>query len=438
MKRYIAWALILVMLLGITGCKQIKDEKATIGEYVEGDKHQMSGDVPEKVTDWYTEGSSTLGNGDSSQKPSDDKNVEKPGESPKDETEQPPAEQPEEEKPSTEQKPQEQPEEDEEDKTPVTPSKPVEPEQKPEETPEEKLPEEEPEEEEQPEEEEETPTEDDEEIPPSENKDPVTKPTIAENKANELKIVSYNVRCKDDGSGKKISDRAPRFKTLMDKYDPDIMGLQEVVPNWMTYLKENFSDEYEYINKWRASNSKEGTPIFWKKDKFTCLESGYFWLSDTPEKESIAYSWGATKYYRICMWVKLKIKATGKIVLFYNTHFDTTEGPKVPSAELVMQRALGKGGFNQYPVFCTGDYNMEPGAPAYNKMYERFRDINCDLGNDQTPTYTKYGTLAGKIIDFCFYSPGLIQPMEYKVITELVNGGHISDHYGLYIEAKIL
>ena len=254
---------------------------------------------------------------------------------------------------------------------------------------------------------------------------------------NQLKIISYNVRCKSDGEGKTISQRSVRFKKVMDQYDPDIMGLQEVVPEWLTYLERDFSSTYSYINKWRASNSKESTPIFWKKDRFTLVESGHFWLSETPDKESKATSWGA-KHYRVCMWVKLKIKATGKTFLFFNTHFDTVASARVPSAKLVVERAMGMGGFTQFPIFCTGDFNMKPDTTEYNEMCKSFKDINRVLSNSQTPTYTSYQTKTGSIIDYCFFSSDKITPIKYQVVEEFVDNGYVSDHSGLYIEAKLL
>lgn len=442
MKKWIAWILILTLLMGSTSCKRvIGEDGASAGEYVDGEEQQMSGDSPDKVTDWETLDPSGATGKPSTQRPNgqqEENNGEKP-------SEQNPAEQPDEEQKEDAEKPDQtpgkQPDQEQENDAPIT-----DPEQNPVEQPdnapstddnEENL-EEDPEEEfeEDPEDEE---PEEDEGNGPSATLNPTVKPsTPVDPKANELKIISYNVRTSNDGEGKNVADRAPRFKKAMDQYDPDVMGLQEVSSRWLPYLEDYFTDEYDYIHRWRAASSKEGTPIFWKKDKFTCLDSGYFWLSDTPEKESIAYSWGAEKYYRICMWVKLRVKATGKIFLFYNTHFDTTAGPKVPSAKLVIERAVEKGGFDRYAVFCTGDFNMKPDTDGYKAMYARFHDINRDLKNDKTPTYTSYGTKAGSIIDFCFYSPGKVQPIKYKVITELVDGGHISDHYGLYIEAKLL
>ncbi len=436
MKRWIAWILVLTLLLGLAGCKRAEDEgSAASGEYIEGEEHQMSGDAPEKVTDWDVIGSSGTAP-KPSQKPDDQK--EDADEQPSDEQQgeqEPSDEQPEDEKPSKpvqkpQQKPQQKPgEEEDPDQPPVT--TPGTPNEQPEELPEEDW--EDPEEDlEEDYEEDEEDNEDD----PNQNdgNDIVIKDPYAD---NTLKIVSYNVRCANDGDGKNIADRAPRFKKVMAQYDPDIMGLQEVVPSWMTHLERDFGSTYSYINQWRAASSQESTPIFWKKSKFTLVESGHFWLSDTPNKESKATSWGA-EYYRICMWVKLKVKATGKTFLFFNTHFDTKSSPQVPSAKLVIERAEGMGGFSQFAVFCTGDFNMKPDTAGYKEMCKRFNDINRDLENLNTPTYTSYQTKAGSIIDYCFYSFSKVEPLKYQVVEEYVNNGYVSDHSGLYIEARLI
>ncbi|MBQ6823645.1 MAG: endonuclease/exonuclease/phosphatase family protein [Clostridia bacterium] len=264
-------------------------------------------------------------------------------------------------------------------------------------------------------------------------------PEVTVEEGNQLKIVDYNVRCVDDGPNKLIEERAARFEVLMDRLDPDIMGLQEVTPRWLDYLTENFTDEYDYIHRWRAASSQEGTPVFWKKDKFKKLDSGYFWLSDTPSKESKADNWGA-ECYRICMWVKLRVKATGKDFLFFNTHFDfKNDTCHVNSAKVVITEAVKLKAFSKYAIFCTGDYNMGPKGKGYTAMYEKFADINADLNNDKSPTTNGYNEESGGgIIDYCFYSPKLVQPLKYQVLNEEINGGYISDHRGLYIEAALL
>ncbi|MBQ8893147.1 MAG: endonuclease/exonuclease/phosphatase family protein [Clostridia bacterium] len=256
---------------------------------------------------------------------------------------------------------------------------------------------------------------------------------------NKLKIVDYNVRCVDDGVGKTIEERAVRFEDLMNRLDPDIMGLQEVTPRWLDYLTENFTDDYEYLHRWRSVTSEEGTPIFWKKDKFKLVDSGYFWLSDTPDRESKADNWGAD-CYRICMWVKLKVKATGKEFLFFNTHFDyKNDTCHVNSAKVVIQQATKLRGFSKYAIFCTGDYNMGRNGKGYQAMYQKFADLNADLNDDLSPTTNGYNeSNGGSIIDYVFYSPQLVKPLKYQVLNEKIFDGYISDHRGIYVEAALL
>lgn len=260
----------------------------------------------------------------------------------------------------------------------------------------------------------------------------------AYDESNKLKIVSYNIRYKSDGEGLMIADRAPRLKTLMDELDPDLMGFQEATRLWVeTYLIDYFSEEYGYIYQYRSSSSYECTPLFWKKDKFELVESGHFWLSETPNVSS--KGWGS-KHPRVCSWVKLKIKATGKIFLYYNTHFDFYEECHVGSANLILSHAASEGGFSQYPVIFTADCNMEQDTPGYEVFLDGgMLDINMELEQDTTGTNNGYhtSTATEKIIDFCFYYDQMLVPLTYEVLDEYISGGYISDHKGLYMEMAI-
>lgn len=178
----------------------------------------------------------------------------------------------------------------------------------------------------------------------------------------------------------------------------------------------------------------------WRKDKFELLDSGHFWLSETPDTES--KGWGAS-HWRICMWVKLKVKATGKTFLYYNTHYDFSADCHVGSANLIIKRAQALGGFSTLPVFFTADCNMTRYNAGYNAMLAAFADVNMDLEDLNYKTGGGYhadgheGLQTGSPIDYCFYSPKLLIPLKYQIIDEKVDGGYVSDHKGLYIELAI-
>ncbi len=257
---------------------------------------------------------------------------------------------------------------------------------------------------------------------------------------NRLKILDYNIRCVDDGEGKTIFDRSMRFEDLVDRYSPDIMGLQEATHNWIMFLEETFLDEYEMRYMYRAASSKESTPILWKKDKFELLDEGYFWLSDTPEVSS--KGWGS-KHFRICNWVKLKVKKTGKEFLFFNTHLTGETTCAINSENLIIDRAKELGGFTDYPVFLTGDFNFAPWSDPYNNLVATFVDTNDALGFDETATNNGYnerdeGSSGNSIKDYVMFSPELVLPLKYKVLNEKIMDGYISDHRGVYVEAALL
>jgi len=256
---------------------------------------------------------------------------------------------------------------------------------------------------------------------------------------DKLKVISYNIRYANDGENKNISDRAPRLKAVVDKYDPDLFGLQEVTPTWRGILEDYFLDEYDWVFKERNSGD-ECTPIFWKKDKFEKVKEGYFWLSGTPDVQS--NTWGGN-CYRIVSWVRLKSKSTGNEFLYYNTHYDFGHEIQEKSSNLILQKAASEGAFTDYAMILTGDFNMRPNSDGYNVFTaEKMIDVNRKLGYDKTPTTNGYNedldTENGhRIIDYCFCDKTFVKPVTYKVLNEKINGGYVSDHRGVYVEIEV-
>ncbi len=266
---------------------------------------------------------------------------------------------------------------------------------------------------------------------------------------NVYSILSYNLRSGNDGGSKDKAARAPYLKQVAESYDADIMGFQEVTPDWCDYTIEFFSEKYDYSYLFRTSAAitpsgagDEASSIFFKKDKFEMLDTGHFWISDTPEVPS--KSWD-DNHNRICTWVKLKIKATGKIFYHFNLHTGLTNTCEDKSTKVVLNQLIKIVG--EYSATITGDFNM----PQWGFGYKNFMssgdisDVNTDLDNDPTGTvdgYHDYENVTGSknIIDFCFYTPKGIVPISYKVVdgyTEADNN-YVSDHKGLFVEAAVI
>ena len=88
-----------------------------------------------------------------------------------------------------------------------------------------------------------------------------------------IKVVSFNIRCRDDENGHLIKQRALRLKTLLDIQNADVIGLQECTPVWLEAIQKDYADTYEIFNVWRGVHD-ESTPILLKRAMFEVLDKG--------------------------------------------------------------------------------------------------------------------------------------------------------------------
>lgn len=250
-----------------------------------------------------------------------------------------------------------------------------------------------------------------------------------------LDIVSFNIRCCDDVDGNSINERAPRLNKVISAYNSDIICLQEYRPAWEKYIEGYFLEKYDMFSKYRNNTVDiEASPILWRKDKFECLKTGYFWLSDTPEVESRGWD-ELFNCYRMCIYAVLKEKQSGETFTVMNTHFGFGDNCQVDSARLIYEYSKN---ISNHKTFITGDFNMCPDSLGYKEMAKLFNDVNAFTAKNLSTTYHGYkpDVINDQHIDYCFIDKD-ITPINQKIITETVDGKFPSDHYGLFIELDI-
>ncbi|MBQ6823203.1 MAG: endonuclease/exonuclease/phosphatase family protein [Clostridia bacterium] len=248
-----------------------------------------------------------------------------------------------------------------------------------------------------------------------------------------MKVISFNIRCANDKDGHSVAERAPRVKALIEKYDPDLIGFQEVVPRWMEHIPADYTDTYELFHKYRDEVTDiEGCSMLWKKDKFECLDKGYFWYSETPDIPSKGWcTWG---HYRMCMWAKLKNLENGTVFHFFNTHFGFGDQCHVDSVRLIREHIRHLGA---KAVVLTGDFNMTQDRVGYREITKFLSDANKLTANDISVTCHGYNPdRTGIPIDFVFVTPDTMKPTYYHKMDERFDGKFPSDHYGIYCEIE--
>ena len=251
-----------------------------------------------------------------------------------------------------------------------------------------------------------------------------------------IRVMSFNIRYGDVGSATR-EDREPLVEETIRKGNPDSVGLQEATPEWMNYLSTALADNYDYVGVGRDNGVDEGeyAAIFYLKDKYTAVDSGTFWLSDTPDVPSIG--WGAD-CYRICTWVVLENKVTGERYAHLNAHFDfANDDVRYNSAEMINDFASQ---FADIPVVYTADMNFNEGSVYYNTMLDAGVLYDAKISAEDSMDYLTYHDSkpfahAESVIDFVMINDKFDAEV-YKVVTAGVNGKYVSDHFPIYADIR--
>ena len=259
---------------------------------------------------------------------------------------------------------------------------------------------------------------------------------LGDSSGEEMTIMSTNVRyiAYDDFFKRAWFYRADLICEDINSVKPDIIGFQEATPVHYSYLQkimEGYESEMAYRDEFVLS---EGCPIFWRADRFEKLDSGSFWLSETPEVMS--KDWGSDQY-RICVYVILRDRNTGKDFALFNTHLDNkSEEARINGIQVVLDKISE---FGNVPAYLMGDLNDVEESATIDFTKESFDDaMRISSVTEETPTFHGWGDPSRSCrIDYIMISKGDAEVYEYHVVNNLHGENYSSDHASIYIKTKI-
>ena len=301
--------------------------------------------------------------------------------------------------------------------------------------------------------------------PHMENTYPIVEQTMENYK---LKVMSFNVQT-ENGTKVDFDLRAEMLRDLMDELQPDSIGMQEVTTGWI-YRMDTFAFNASYagVGEGRTPGG-EASSIYYRKDKFDLVNSGTFWLSETPDEAGTYLE--ASLYPRICTWAHLRDKVTGFEYIHINTHLDhlgnSKGGKELRTAQVrVILEYIQS--FPDVPMVMTGDFNQAKTnsedstyaifknvlgqstftASTGEKMTGNFLDARAEakdtVASDAWASMTAYwqeGTdkynPAKKPIDYVFYTTGDFTADIYRNIHYHRDGIYMSDHLPQYCELTV-
>lgn len=263
-------------------------------------------------------------------------------------------------------------------------------------------------------------------------------------KRDPINSMSFNIRYDNPKDGiQNWHHRKENIVRMINFYDLDIIGMQEVLVNQLNYLKTQLG-QYHTVGIGREDGKEKGefSPIFFKASRYEEIKSGTFWLSETPEK--VSKGWDAD-LERIATWAVLKDKTTGKELIFMNTHFDHIgKQARIESAKLLKQKAIELAG--DLPLILTGDFNLPPESDGIKTIIEP--DGDNTLVNSSSIAKYSYGpdwTTCGfdnrpfdnrKVIDYIFVK-NVEKVNKYAVFSEMLNDIYLSDHCPIFAQIEL-
>ena len=248
-----------------------------------------------------------------------------------------------------------------------------------------------------------------------------------------IRVGSYNIRMSpgDRGTENDWDLRRDDLVNLVRKMDLDAFGMQEVCPDQAQYLRENLP-EFAFVGDHREKDrvSGEASPVFYRKSRFEAEKSGTFWLSETPEVPA-SKSWN-TCCTRVCSYLVLRDKATGKRFCFANTHTDHVSAEARERGMLLIIERMKEFGAGS-PIVFTGDHNCrydEAPAKAVRKILKDARDISESPDEGPQGTWHDWGKVTDMRIDYIYVSEGT-RVLDFATHDDKRPGTDLypSDHY---------
>ena len=214
-----------------------------------------------------------------------------------------------------------------------------------------------------------------------------------------LRVMSFNVRgsFRDAASKNAWRNRATVNVATIERCAPDVIGLQECQRGNLATYRKHLS-RYAQIRGPRYGNAfpYDSNAILYEPERLRLIDSGGFWLSETPEKHS--RSWG-TRVARSATWALFALENADLSILHLNTHLDHVSAPaRREGSKLVVEKVTeisGRTG-ETLAIILTGDFNARPGSATHKNLTESgFVDTYLAAGNEDDQSANTFHAFEG-------------------------------------------
>lgn len=215
-----------------------------------------------------------------------------------------------------------------------------------------------------------------------------------------LKVMTFNVRYPAESDGPdKWNRRAERLIATWKRIGADVVGTQELFQHQADAIVAA-DPRYAWFGRdRRGAHSDEHMGVFYRRDRLKLIDSGDFWLSDTPGVPG-SISWGHP-FPRMVTWGRFERLSDGRRFTLVNTHFPyrTEDGPAREKAAAKVAAFVATLPADEAAV-VTGDFNDVPGSASHHLLTARLDDVWIALRRREAGTFHGFTGSGDRRIDW--------------------------------------
>jgi len=252
-----------------------------------------------------------------------------------------------------------------------------------------------------------------------------------------LSVMSFNIRLPAESDGVDYWEtRKPLAVRMLRERQPDVIGLQELVKAQADYLARELP-QYAWFGRGReADGGGEHMGVFYRKDRLKVIESGDFWLSDTPDVAG-SITWGHP-HPRMVTWALFEQRSDGRRFYLFNTHLpyrDEDEAARLKGAQAIARHLATLP--DDVPVVLTGDFNTTPDSDAHAVLAGTLQDAWTTAPRVEgiDATFHGFTGTADRRIDWIFVRGARLQSI--TSVTTRWNNRYPSDHFPLVATLRL-
>lgn len=252
-----------------------------------------------------------------------------------------------------------------------------------------------------------------------------------------LSVMSFNIRLPAESDGVDYWEtRKPLAVRMLREQQPDVIGLQELVKAQADYLVRELP-QYAWFGRGReADGGGEHMGVFYRKDRLKVIESGDFWLSDTPDVAG-SITWGHP-HPRMVTWALFEQRSDGRRFYLFNTHLpyrDEDEAARLKGAQAIARHLATLP--DDVPVVLTGDFNTTPDSDAHAVLAGTLQDAWTTAPRVEGIDATFHGFTgkADRRIDWIFVRGAQLESI--TSVTTRWNNRYPSDHFPLVATLRL-